>query len=265
MINLFRKIRERLLTDNRPSSPAGRYLLYAIGEIILVVCGILIAITLNNSNHSKQLIENSDSKLVKLRQLLYKDSISMSLGINNSKSIIAEIDTALTLLHKDLSYSDYKIVITKIFLIPGPRQYIPDRSIYDEMLSSGDYSIITNLELKGKITEFYTTFDHFYWIMNSYGESSEYSDLRSAIYREDIIRFKYVDEIAKNQESSEGYLHFKKAISDESKYGKFENFVYARKIFHEKIVLYNEILLNRMLHKLPIEPKITKANNRSEK
>lgn len=44
MIKFFRRIRQRLLAENKVS----RYLLYAIGEIILVVIGILIALQINN-------------------------------------------------------------------------------------------------------------------------------------------------------------------------------------------------------------------------
>jgi hypothetical protein len=43
MIKFFRQIRQQLLTENK----LGKYLLYAIGEIILVVIGILIALQLN--------------------------------------------------------------------------------------------------------------------------------------------------------------------------------------------------------------------------
>ena len=44
MLRFFRQIRQRLLTDNKFS----KYLLYAIGEIVLVVIGILIALQVNN-------------------------------------------------------------------------------------------------------------------------------------------------------------------------------------------------------------------------
>jgi len=46
MIKLFRNIRQRMLSENKFS----KYLLYAIGEIVLVVIGILIALQLNNWN-----------------------------------------------------------------------------------------------------------------------------------------------------------------------------------------------------------------------
>ena len=46
MIKFFRKIRQKLLSENKFS----KYLIYAIGEIILVVIGILIAVSINNAN-----------------------------------------------------------------------------------------------------------------------------------------------------------------------------------------------------------------------
>ena len=50
MIKFFRKIRQRLLTENKFS----KYLLYAIGEIVLVVIGILIALQINNWNEHRK-------------------------------------------------------------------------------------------------------------------------------------------------------------------------------------------------------------------
>lgn len=51
MIRFFRSIRQRLLEENRFT----RYMLYAIGEIILVVVGILIALQINNWNEDRKL------------------------------------------------------------------------------------------------------------------------------------------------------------------------------------------------------------------
>jgi hypothetical protein len=50
MIKFFRKIRQKTLTENK----FGKYLTYAIGEIILVVIGILIALSINNWNENKK-------------------------------------------------------------------------------------------------------------------------------------------------------------------------------------------------------------------
>ena len=50
MLKLFRRIRRKLIADGR----IGQYLAYALGEIILVVIGILIALSINNWNERKQ-------------------------------------------------------------------------------------------------------------------------------------------------------------------------------------------------------------------
>jgi len=50
MIKFFRKIRQNLLSEGK----VGKYLKYAIGEIILVVIGILIALQVNNWNQNRQ-------------------------------------------------------------------------------------------------------------------------------------------------------------------------------------------------------------------
>lgn len=60
MISLFRKIRQSLLFENK----SGRYLKYAIGEIFLVVIGILIALQINNWNQYR-LLKNDEVLLVK--------------------------------------------------------------------------------------------------------------------------------------------------------------------------------------------------------
>jgi hypothetical protein len=49
VIKFFRKIRQRLVTENKFS----KYMLYAIGEITLVVIGILIALQINNWNENR--------------------------------------------------------------------------------------------------------------------------------------------------------------------------------------------------------------------
>jgi len=50
MLSFFRKIRQKLLSQNRVT----QYLAYAIGEIILVVIGILIALQVNNWNENRK-------------------------------------------------------------------------------------------------------------------------------------------------------------------------------------------------------------------
>lgn len=54
MIKFFRRIRQSLLAENKIS----KYLVYAIGEIVLVVIGILIALQINTWNENRRQQEN---------------------------------------------------------------------------------------------------------------------------------------------------------------------------------------------------------------
>ncbi|MCX2718460.1 DUF6090 family protein [Lentiprolixibacter aurantiacus] len=71
MLRFFRQIRQRLLADNKLS----KYLLYAIGEIFLVVIGILIALQVNNWNEERKEFRQALSLLGNLKDELQQDSL----------------------------------------------------------------------------------------------------------------------------------------------------------------------------------------------
>ena len=91
MIKFFRKIRQKLLTENKFS----KYLLYAIGEIILVVIGILIALQINNWNEEAKEKRVANSYIQSLRTDFANDVILLG-------NLIASFDKELT---KDLALS----------------------------------------------------------------------------------------------------------------------------------------------------------------
>jgi hypothetical protein len=69
MIGFFRKIRRKLADDNKPL----KYLRYAIGEIVLVVIGILIALQINNWNEERKQNNIVNTYLYNLEEDIYKD------------------------------------------------------------------------------------------------------------------------------------------------------------------------------------------------
>ena len=64
MIKFFRKIRQNVLSEGK----TGKYLKYAIGEILLVVIGILIAIQVNNWNENRKAYAKEQQILLSLRE-----------------------------------------------------------------------------------------------------------------------------------------------------------------------------------------------------
>jgi len=90
MISFFRKIRQKLLSQNRVT----RYIAYAIGEIFLVTIGILIALQVNNWNEGRKENAREREQLIYALENIKTDSLSLD-------SIMSRTDKILA-VHKDL-------------------------------------------------------------------------------------------------------------------------------------------------------------------
>ena len=75
-MKIFRKARFQLLRSGntkKPALPAGRYMKYAVGEILLVVIGILIALQINNMNEVSKENRNLNEYLIKIKSHTEED------------------------------------------------------------------------------------------------------------------------------------------------------------------------------------------------
>ena len=88
MLKFFRKIRQNLLSEGK----TGKYIKYAIGEIILVVIGILIAVQINDWNNNR-IEKKSDYQLIEalITDLKSKDREILS-DLEYGKSLITNTD-----------------------------------------------------------------------------------------------------------------------------------------------------------------------------
>lgn len=84
MINFFRKVRQRLFYENRFT----KYLLYATGEITLVVVGILIALQVNNWNENRKDRVHAVKILKSLEQEIRQDSIYFDKVFHVEESVL---------------------------------------------------------------------------------------------------------------------------------------------------------------------------------
>ncbi len=101
MIHFFRKIRQQLITQNKVS----KYLLYAVGEIVLVVIGILIALQINNWNESKKSILKTELLLAQLQKELALNIIKSNKVIEWYRNANSDLYNLIT---KRVTYDDYK-------------------------------------------------------------------------------------------------------------------------------------------------------------
>ena len=106
MIKFFRHIRKSLLMENK----TGKYFKYAIGEIILVVIGILIALQINNWNEGKKAKEKEREALLEIvSDLEYSlndlDEVVNTQNNNLTKNINS-LKTLIKFLQTDQKYHD---------------------------------------------------------------------------------------------------------------------------------------------------------------
>ena len=101
MIKFFRHIRKSLLmegktdTSSKASAKTSKYFKYAIGEIVLVVIGILIALQINNWNEARKLEKSKNQLMLALKNELVKnkselENYNLELHESNSKFILFE-------------------------------------------------------------------------------------------------------------------------------------------------------------------------------
>ena len=144
MIKFFRKIRQRLLTENKFS----KYLLYAIGEIVLVVIGILIALWINNLNQQRKI---KTEEQVVLKQL--KNEFTINLKQLNSKidlrnDMLKDFEDCLNYFTNQEIESD-SLFIAKLGSLYLTLTFDP---IQNDLVGSRSIQIISNKELKRLLT-----------------------------------------------------------------------------------------------------------------
>jgi len=101
MIKFFRKIRQKMLTENKFS----KYLIYAIGEIVLVVIGILIALSINNWNQEQQQKKVLNNIYATIKVDLQQDIKNIDKIVNTSQPIEKDY---LAIINKTRKKEDFK-------------------------------------------------------------------------------------------------------------------------------------------------------------
>lgn len=101
MIKFFRKIRQKLLSEGK----VGRYFTYAIGEIILVVIGILIALSLNNWNENRKIQNQKKEILSSLNEEFKKNLSELDLAISSTENVISASNLLLLNLNGSINKS----------------------------------------------------------------------------------------------------------------------------------------------------------------
>nr|WP_273292311.1 DUF6090 family protein [Winogradskyella sp.]MBO6881387.1 hypothetical protein [Winogradskyella sp.] len=148
MIKFFRKIRYNLMETGK----TGKYLKYAIGEIILVVIGILIALQINNANEARK----ERTREVNYLKNLKSDLIS---EIDNNSAFAkyryekAKACTVLLSAKEPTTIEDVEEYTDRYEQVFIWSVFVPNNNTFKELLSSGNLSLIKNDSIKNALLE----------------------------------------------------------------------------------------------------------------
>jgi len=160
MIKFFRKIRYDLMEKNK----TGKYLKYAIGEIVLVVIGIIIALQVNNWNESRK-----DRILEQDYYCRILDDFNLEQRHIEEYQTIADqkIEAAKQLL-KDMYQSDKDNYTMMNNWIETQRLpvYVPRRVAFDDLKTSGNFKLITDVDIKNSLALYYDDLENILRQMN---------------------------------------------------------------------------------------------------
>jgi len=150
MISFFRKIRQKFLTQNKVT----QYLAYAVGEIILVVFGILIALQINNANESRKLKVKEVILLTEMKSNLQSDLLDLEFNITGNKARLFSNQVILAALQEKRPFHDS--LRTHFGNILGNYQLSENTASWENLKSVG-LDLISNDSLRNRISTLYTT------------------------------------------------------------------------------------------------------------
>lgn len=153
MIKFFRKIRLKLMSEGKSK----KYFLYAIGEIILVVIGILIALQLNTMN---------DRKKARTKEVHYLNNVITDLNIN-----ITELDNYIGTRTKSLAaayrilehfegkpLTDLGAFNLDVIDIYSWEKFYQNNNTFQELVNSGNLALISNDTVKNELLNLETLY-----------------------------------------------------------------------------------------------------------
>lgn len=153
MIALFRRMREKLID----SGSITKYLLYAVGEILLVVIGILIALQVNNWNEERKQLSAEQTFIAGVINDLSQDQQYIKLIIESAEKKLALFndleDRAIDLFENDQAGLDSLVMA----YFTSPRTFYPISGSYESAVSGNEISRFRNKKFTFAVSSLYNS------------------------------------------------------------------------------------------------------------
>jgi hypothetical protein len=147
MISFFRKIRQKLLAENRVT----RYLAYALGEILLVMVGILLALQVNNWNENRKTQVFEKEILSLINENLSRDSILIMAELENALQAVQATDSILLQVERGIYDEKLNLWMGKVVTF----ERFKSQSSGFEVLKSKGLDVISDKSLQIGLISYY--------------------------------------------------------------------------------------------------------------
>ena len=205
MIKFFRKIRQNLLMENK----TGKYFKYAIGEIVLVVIGILIALQINNWNEGRKEFNKSKALLEEFKRDLARDTVESNYVTGK---LARRINIESWALNK-ISYDTSQLDSLKLVFF-GPYYQLPITVRTFNKLQNSENPNLTGFEnLQNKLTKYYTDTKY---LLDAYNEEEKhyamYNEINQVILKKTELNLSGFPMLPKDLKNSEDLITFAQSI-----------------------------------------------------
>jgi hypothetical protein len=220
MIKFFRHIRQQLLTENKFS----KYLLYAIGEVVLVMVGILLALQVNNWNEGKKREQIEKAFLRDINQEFKDNKMQFNKRMEQHFQIVKGLDSMISIFPITTKNWDEILSIfhnSKFVFYPS---FNPSTSSLQSLINSSSFDVIKNERLRKHLLSWNDLVDDY----------KEEEDAANNVLR-NLFYPIYINEKEAIYDGNQFTRIHQWKLSDKA-FNKFENVVKLRKGVYTPIV-----------------------------
>lgn len=144
MLRFLRKSREFLFEGSK----ARKYILYTVGEVVLIVIGILIALSIDNWNEDRKNLVREQEVLMQLKKDYNANLLQLNEKIKMRESIIGACEVMMNAIDEQVGQNRDSVInqLSILFLDPT---FDP---VQDDLINSGNIRLIRNQQLRSLLT-----------------------------------------------------------------------------------------------------------------
>lgn len=182
-MKLFRKARQRLLIESKFS----KYLLYAIGEIVLVVLGILIALSISNWNQGRLMSNKETTYLENIEHDLQSQLNSIDVQLVYEQKYF---DHGMPIVQEHIQ-SNRIVVDTalcrRLNVLIERKTFVRTDPTFEDLISSGNIGVLKDISLRNALIEYYQELERIEKVIQN--NNTLYTD---QVFGKEIINMVYI-------------------------------------------------------------------------